>query len=45
MLGVTARAPRLEDAIAKAYEALGVISFEDIYYRKDIGARALKALK
>jgi phosphoribosylamine--glycine ligase len=43
VLGVTARAPRLEDAIARAYEAIGVISFEDMYYRKDIGARALKA--
>jgi phosphoribosylamine--glycine ligase len=42
VLGVTARAPRLEDALAKAYEAAGLISFEDRYYRKDIGARALK---
>ena len=45
VLGVTARAPRLEDAVAKAYEAAGLISFEDMYYRKDIGARALKAQK
>ncbi|HYX52488.1 MAG TPA: phosphoribosylamine--glycine ligase [Candidatus Limnocylindrales bacterium] len=43
VLGVTARAPKLKDAIARAYEAAGQISFEDIYYRKDIGARALKA--
>ncbi len=43
VLGVTARAPKLQDAIAHAYEAAGQISFEDIYYRKDIGARALKA--
>jgi phosphoribosylamine--glycine ligase len=43
VLGVTARALRLKDAMARAYEAIGEISFEDMYYRKDIGARALKA--
>lgn len=42
VLGVTARAPRLQEAIAKAYEAVQQISFEEMYYRKDIGARALK---
>jgi phosphoribosylamine--glycine ligase len=42
VLGVTARAPKLEDAISKAYEAAGCIRFEDMYYRRDIGARALK---
>ena len=42
VLGVTARATRLEDAIAKAYEAVGLIQFEDMHYRKDIGARALR---
>ncbi len=42
VLGVTARAPRLQDAIAMAYQAASQISFEDMYYRKDIGARALK---
>jgi phosphoribosylamine--glycine ligase len=45
VLGVTARAPRLEDAITRAYEAVRLISFEEMYYRKDIGARALKAPK
>jgi phosphoribosylamine---glycine ligase len=43
VLGVTARAARLEDAVAAAYAAVGMISFEDMYYRKDIGARALKS--
>src|SRR5215471_2102523 len=43
VLGVTARAPRLEDAIARAYTAAEMISFEDMHYRKDIGARALKS--
>lgn len=43
VLGVTARAPRLEDAIARAYQAVEMIKFEDMYYRKDIGRRALKS--
>ncbi len=44
-LGVTARAARLEEAIERAYEAVRMISFEEMYYRKDIGARALKSQK
>jgi phosphoribosylamine--glycine ligase len=43
VLGVTARSPRLEDAIAHAYQAVEMIKFEDMYYRKDIGRRALKS--
>jgi phosphoribosylamine--glycine ligase len=42
VLGVTARAPKLEEAISRAYEAVHLISFEDMYYRNDIGARALR---
>jgi phosphoribosylamine--glycine ligase len=42
VLGVTARAATLEDAIARAYRAVDCIRFEDMYYRRDIGARALK---
>jgi phosphoribosylamine---glycine ligase len=42
VLGVTARAPRLQDAISRAYQAVDQIRFEDMYYRKDIGARALR---
>jgi phosphoribosylamine---glycine ligase len=42
VLGVTARAATLEGAVARAYEAAGRISFENMYYRRDIGARALK---
>src|SRR5215813_259016 len=45
VLGVTARAPRLSEAIDRAYEAVRLISFEDMYYRRDIGARALRAQK
>jgi phosphoribosylamine---glycine ligase len=43
VLGVTARARRLQEAIARAYDAVKLISFEDMYYRKDVGARALKS--
>jgi phosphoribosylamine--glycine ligase len=41
VLGVTARAPSLEIAVGRAYEAVGKISFAGAYYRKDIAARAL----
>jgi phosphoribosylamine---glycine ligase len=42
VLGVTARAPSLETAVERAYEACGKISFDGAHYRKDIAARALK---
>ena len=42
VLGVTARAAELESAIEKAYQAVECIDFEGMYYRRDIGARALK---
>lgn len=43
VLGVTATADTLEKAINKAYERVGKVDFENAFYRKDIGARALKA--
>ena len=43
VLGVTATADTLEKAINKAYEKVGKVDFENAFYRKDIGARALKA--
>jgi len=42
VLGVTARAPELETAVQRAYEACGKISFDGAHYRKDIAGRALK---
>lgn len=45
VLGVTARAATLEGAIGRAYQAVDCIHFEDMYYRRDIGARALKQRK
>ena len=44
VLGVTETAPALKDAIDKAYETVKEVSFQNAYYRKDIGARALKAI-
>lgn len=37
VLGVTATAPDLEGAIAKAYDAARHISFQDMHFRRDIG--------
>ena len=45
VLGVTAAAPTLEEALARAYEAMALIHFDGIYYRRDIGHRALKKKK
>ena len=42
VLGVTAVAPDLKSAIDRAYETLGLIDFENHYYRSDIGQKALR---
>lgn len=42
VIASTATAPKLEDAIKKAYEGVKCIHFEGMQYRKDIGGRALK---
>jgi phosphoribosylamine--glycine ligase len=44
VLGVTALGANLEAAIARAYEAVGKIQFEGMFYRHDIGHRALARL-
>ena len=43
MLGVTAVANTLEQAIADAYKAADRISFEGLHRRSDIGKSALAA--
>ena len=43
VLGVTATADTLENAINAAYEKVKKVDFKNAFYRKDIGARALKA--
>lgn len=41
VLGVTAWAGTLKEAIDKAYQGVGKIKFENSYYRKDIGEKGL----
>ena len=43
VLGLTAVADTLPEAIAAAYAAAGNVKFENMHYRRDIGARALAA--
>ena len=45
VLGVTATADSLSNAIAKAYRACRAISFEGMHKRNDIGQRALENLR
>jgi phosphoribosylamine--glycine ligase len=42
VLGVSAVADSLEEALNRAYQAMAEIHFEGMYYRRDIGHRALK---
>jgi phosphoribosylamine--glycine ligase len=42
VLGVTAAAESLQEALARSYQAMAEIAFEGMYYRRDIGHRALK---
>jgi len=42
VLGVTATAGDLATAMARAYAALGDISFEGMHFRRDIGAKGLR---
>ena len=43
VLGLTAVADTLREAVETAYSAAEKIGFEDMHYRRDIGARALAA--
>ena len=43
VLGVTECAPTLEEAIGKAYALVEKIHFDNAFYRRDIGKRALMA--
>jgi phosphoribosylamine--glycine ligase len=45
VLGVTANAADIRQAIDAAYRACGKIKFDGCFYRKDIGHRALERLK
>jgi len=41
VLSVTAVGGNLKEALGRAYEGIGKISFEGAYHRRDIGAKAL----
>ena len=45
VLGVTATAATLPEALKKAYAAADCIHFDKLHRRSDIGARALAAMK
>ncbi|MPN60379.1 Phosphoribosylamine--glycine ligase [bioreactor metagenome] len=45
VLGVTAVAETLEEAITGAYAAADTVKFQNAYFRRDIGQRALEAKK
>ena len=44
VLGATATAPTLSEAVTAAYGLVEKIHFDNAYYRRDIGARALLAM-
>jgi len=45
VLGVTARAVSLEEAILRAYDGVNKVYFEGMYYRRDIAAKGLKKIR
>ena len=45
VLGITASAEKLQDALDAAYRAAGAVTFDGVHYRRDIGKRALAAKK
>ncbi len=45
VLGVTATGESLQQALDRAYQAMGEINFDGMYYRRDIGHRALAKQK
>lgn len=45
VLGITATAPTLKEALEKAYAGVDKVTFEGMHVRRDIGAKALKGIK
>ena len=45
VLGVSGVAPSLREALDRAYQAMGEISFDGMYFRRDIGHRALAPVR
>ena len=44
VLGITSLNKNLNNAIKRAYHAVNLIKWDDIYFRNDIGSKALKYL-
>jgi len=42
VLGISALGKNIKESIGNAYNAISFVNFENIYYRKDIGEKALK---
>lgn len=42
VLGLTARGPDLQSAISTAYRGVAKVRFQDMYFRRDIGAKGLR---
>ncbi len=42
VLAVSATGETLEQALERAYQAMGEVRFDGMYFRRDIGHRALK---
>ena len=45
VLGITVLSKSLKEAISKVYSEVGKVSFDGVYYRKDIGKKGLKYYK
>ena len=45
VLGVTDTADNLKDALEKAYKNVASVTFDNAFYRKDIGKKAMEVLK
>lgn len=45
VLGVTELAPTLKEAVDKAYATMKTVHFDNMYYRNDIGAKALAVIE
>lgn len=45
VLGVTALGANFQESIDRAYAAVGTVQFEGMYYRRDIGQRALNNIR
>ena len=45
VLGVTDTADNLKDALNNAYKNVQKVHFDNAFYRKDIGAKAMEVLK